>query len=168
MNLRWRTYDQLASPSGLRGGLAALLVRSRILAIRSLPVTRPASRLIIPLLLLATAGCGLLESENEVTVDGTFEGTTEIRGDQWRVRLALSEAESHEITGSGTLARVDNQQAIALAVDGVHQHPDLTLSLVNSSFYDKEFTGTVAEDGAQITGTIRDPDNTYQIELTER
>lgn len=131
-------------------------------------MTRFLHRLVVPLLLLAAAGCGLLGSEDEITVDGTFEGTTEIRGDQWRVRLALSESESHAVTGSGTLARVDNQEAIALEIDGVHQHPDLTLSLVNSNFYDKDFSGTVAEDGTRITGTIRDLDNAYEVELTER
>lgn len=121
-------------------------------------------------LLIATGllGCSLLESEDAVTVDGTFEGTAEIRGDTWQLRLALSEASSNEVTGSGSLSRVDSDIAIPLTIDGVHEHPDLTLSLTSSGFLDKDFTGTVSGDGHGIEGTMRDPEVVIPFSLDER
>lgn len=127
------------------------------------------SRLLLVLVLAAgLLGCGLFESEDTVTVDGTFEGRADIRGDSWELRLALSEASSHEVTGAGSLSRVDSDIAIPLTIDGVHEHPDLTLSLSSSGFLDKDFTGTVTGDGHGIEGTMRDPEIEVPFTLDER
>lgn len=127
---------------------------------RSLPVH-------LVLLLLLLAGCDLFGSESAVTVDGTFEGTTEIRGDPWQIRFALSESGT-EITGSGSLSREDSDEAIPLTIEGIHDHPRLTLHLVNPEFYDKEFAGTVSEDGTRISGRMRDLETDVEVVLTER
>lgn len=140
-------------------------MRWRFSASAPLDVLRPVVLLVA---LVLTAGCDLLADEPAVTVDGTFEGTVELRGDPWQIRFALSEAEDAEITGSGSLSRTDSREAIPLTIRGIHDHPKLTLSLINSAFYDKDFTGTVSDDGTTISGRLRDLETDVRVELTER
>ena len=97
---------------------------------------------------VAAVGCGDDANEPKIpSLDGRWSGTTS----DLTLSVTLTEDE-RVVTGSGTLS--GSSTSIALAVDGSHVHPDVSLTMSASGYEDMNFTGEFINDEA-VRGELR-------------
>lgn len=109
-----------------------------------------AAAILLPALLLATAGCGDsgTEPRADPTVSGSWTGTSQ----GVTVNLVLNEGTGGAVAGSGNISGGELNLALIVR-QGTHAYPNLTLVLGAQGYEDMNFTGTLLSE-TQIAGTL--------------
>jgi hypothetical protein len=104
---------------------------------------------ILPVVLLAAAGCGDGSTGPARTVTGTWSGTFSLGGPTGVLALVLDQERS-VVSGTGTIG--GSGQTLPLSADGTFVRPTLSVTLTAEGFTPMNLTGRLDDD--TITGTL--------------